>query len=82
MEFPIGPQRVCGPLCVAIMALATGTSLAWPQAHKTGWSFAGTTTTTLHRIACEGGVLGRLLGSVLTTLLSGPENSYALDVSA
>lgn len=47
---------------------------------KSGWSFAGTTT--VPAIRCEGGLLGRLFGAVLTGLLSGPENGYALTVSA
>jgi pimeloyl-ACP methyl ester carboxylesterase len=45
-----------------------------------GWSFTGTTT--LPKIRCEGGFLGSLFGFVLSSLLSGPENPYAIAVTA
>ncbi|MHB8492767.1 MAG: IPT/TIG domain-containing protein [Solirubrobacteraceae bacterium] len=62
------------------ISLGLADTLTREELVKTGWSFAGTTT--LPRIACEGGVLGRLLGSVLTTLLSGPESAFAITVKA
>jgi hypothetical protein len=43
-----------------------------------GWEFSGTMT--LPQIEC-GGPLGSLLGTLLSLLLSGPENTYALRVS-
>jgi alpha-tubulin suppressor-like RCC1 family protein len=45
-----------------------------------GWSFSGTTT--LPSIRCEGGLLGQLFGSVLTSLLSGPEDPYSISIRA
>ena len=44
-----------------------------------GWSFAGTTT--LPRFKCEG-FLGPIVGFLLTALISGPENPYAIKVTA
>jgi hypothetical protein len=46
---------------------------------RKGWSLSGTTT--LSRFKCAGGLLGSLFGGVLTSLLSGPENTFALSVS-
>ncbi|MDE3070520.1 MAG: hypothetical protein KGJ43_07305, partial [Acidobacteriota bacterium] len=43
-----------------------------------GWQFTGTAK--LPSFTCQNGILGRLFGWVLTTLLSGPENSYALRI--
>jgi hypothetical protein len=45
---------------------------------RTGWSFSGTTT--LPSLTCEGPLFGHLLGTVLNSLLSGPENPFSLDV--
>jgi hypothetical protein len=45
-----------------------------------GWSFAGSTT--IPKVKCEGGLLGGLFGAVLSTLLSGPENAYAIKITA
>jgi len=45
-----------------------------------GWSFVGTAT--LPSFKCEGGLLGRLFGQVLTTVLSGPENPYSISIEA
>ena len=39
------------------------------------WTFAGGVT--LPGFECKGGFLGTLFGAVLTSLLSGPENSYS-----
>jgi virginiamycin B lyase len=45
-----------------------------------GWSFTGTTT--LPRFKCEGGFVGAVAGWLLTFALSGPENPFAIRVSA
>jgi hypothetical protein len=45
-----------------------------------GWSFSGNTT--IPKIKCEGGLLGGLFGTVLSALLSGPENAYSLTIKA
>jgi hypothetical protein len=45
-----------------------------------GWSFTGTTT--VPKVRCAGGLLGDLFGDVLTHLLSGAGNPYALTIRA
>jgi hypothetical protein len=45
-----------------------------------GWSFSGITT--IPKVKCEGGFLGAPFGVVLSLLLSGPENPYAIKISA
>jgi hypothetical protein len=45
-----------------------------------GWSFAGSTT--IPKVKCEGGLLASLFGHVLSALLSGPENAYAIKITA
>jgi hypothetical protein len=55
-------------------------TLTRAQLLTSGWSFAGSTT--IPKVKCEGGLLGGLFGAVLSALLSGPENSYAIKVTA
>lgn len=45
-----------------------------------GWHFSGTVG--LPQFTCEGGFLPKLFALVLTLTLSGPENSYAISVTA
>ena len=60
------------------LALPLASTLTREELLLTGWSFSGTAT--LSTIHCEGGLLGRLFGAVLSALLSGPENAYALSI--
>jgi hypothetical protein len=63
------------------VALQLTDTLTREELLRKGWSFTGATT--LPRINCEGGPLGRgVLGFALSVLLSGPENSYSLKFSA
>lgn len=62
------------------IALNLTTTLTREELLSKGWSFTGTTT--LPKFKCEGGFLGSLFGLVLSTLLSGPENPYAIKVTA
>jgi alpha-tubulin suppressor-like RCC1 family protein len=62
------------------VALQLTDTLTREELLKKGWSFTGTTT--LPHLNCEAGPLGRVLGFVLSALLSGPENSYSLKFSA
>jgi hypothetical protein len=62
------------------LSLALSDTLSREALLKSGWSFAGATAIPPFR--CEGGLLGRLFGAVLTGLLSGPEDAYSLSVSA
>ncbi len=59
------------PLVLGLMS-----ALSREELLHTGWSFSGAAT--LPKIRCEGGLLGRLFGPILSALLSGPENAYAL----
>jgi hypothetical protein len=45
-----------------------------------GWSFNGTTS--IPRVKCEGGFLSGLFGVILTGLIAGPEDPYALTITA
>jgi alpha-tubulin suppressor-like RCC1 family protein len=45
-----------------------------------GWSFAGTAT--VPKLKCEGGLLGALFGAILSAQVSGPENAYAIKITA
>jgi outer membrane protein assembly factor BamB len=60
------------------IALSLTDTLTREELLTKGWSFNGTTT--LPSIACEGGLFGSFLGVVLSHLLSGPENPYALTI--
>jgi pimeloyl-ACP methyl ester carboxylesterase len=62
------------------IALNLTTTLTREELLTKGWSFTGTTT--LPKIKCGGGFLGSLFGFVLTGLLSGPENPYAIKITA
>ena len=62
------------------IALSLVDTLGREELLTTGWHFGGTST--LPRFKCEGGLLGRLFGQVLTELMSGPENSYTIGVGA
>jgi hypothetical protein len=62
------------------IALSLVDTLSREELLTTGWHFGGTST--LPRFKCEGGLLGRLFGQVLTELMSGPENSYTIGVGA
>jgi hypothetical protein len=66
--------------CATIEPLALGlaANLTREELLTTGWSFAGAAT--LARFRCEGALLGRLFGGVLTGLLSGEENAYAISI--
>jgi hypothetical protein len=66
--------------CAAMepLALTLVDNLTRAEFLSGGWSFAGTTT--LSRFRCQGGLLSALFGSVLSSLLSGPENAYSLAV--
>jgi len=68
--------------CVTTEALALNLTdrLTAEELLRNGMSFSGTTA--IPKVKCEGGLLGSLFGTVLTGLLSGPENSYALEVTA
>jgi hypothetical protein len=44
-----------------------------------GLSFSGTTT--LPKVTCTGGLLGSLFGPIITELMSGPNNPFALTIS-
>jgi hypothetical protein len=57
------------------LSLALATSLTHEQLFKTGWQFMGTTT--LPHVKCEG-QFGPIVGALLSLLLAGPENQYAL----
>jgi hypothetical protein len=62
------------------LSLALSDTLSREALLKGAWSFAGTIA--IPPLRCEGGLLGRLFGAVLTGLLSGPEDPYSLSVSA
>jgi hypothetical protein len=62
------------------VALALSDTLTHEELAAKGWSFSGSST--LPRFKCEGGFLSRPFGAILSALLSGPENSYALAVTA
>jgi hypothetical protein len=62
------------------VALGLIDTLTREELLKKGWSFTGTTT--LPRFNCEGGPSAKALSSLLSELLSGPENGYALKFSA
>ncbi len=62
------------------LALALSDTLTREGLLKQGWGFAGKTS--IPRVKCEGGFLGALFGDILTTLVSGPESPYALEVTA
>jgi hypothetical protein len=68
--------------CLSAKPLALGLvdNLTREELAKKAWSFAGSTT--IPRLKCEGGLLGGLFGVVLSALLSGPENAYAIHVTA
>ena len=57
------------------IALAVSTTLTQEELRATGWEFAGTTS--LPRIKCEGS-FGPLVGTLLSLLVTGPGNPYAL----
>ena len=57
------------------LSLALAASLTTEQLFKTGWGFTGKTT--IPRLKCEG-TFGPLVGTLVSLLLSGPENPYAL----
>lgn len=61
------------------LALDLTETLSDEELLHTGWSFAGSAA--VPKIKCEGGLLGSLFGVVLSGLLSGPENSYAIKVT-
>jgi hypothetical protein len=44
-----------------------------------GLTFSGTTT--LPSVSCSGGLLGSLFGPIITELMSGPNNPFALTIS-
>jgi hypothetical protein len=60
------------------LALGLVANLTREELLATGWSFTGAAT--LARFQCEGGLLGPLFGRVLTRLLSGEENAYAISI--
>lgn len=62
------------------LSLSLADTLTPEELFNTGWAFTGTAT--LPRFACEGGLLGRFFGEILSAVLSGPENAYSLRVSA
>jgi len=68
--------------CAGTEALALGLqqNLTREELLSKGFSFAGTTT--IPKLRCEGTFLGPFLGIALSALLSGPENAYALKITA
>jgi hypothetical protein len=60
------------------MALALKDTLSLEELLSDGWSFRGSTT--LSSFTCEGGLLGSAFGSLLSSELSGPENTYSLSI--
>lgn len=60
------------------LALELADTLTAEELLKSGWSFTGTSS--VPRFECHGGWLGHLFGAVLSALLSGPDNTYALSV--
>jgi hypothetical protein len=64
--------------CAAKEPLTLGLSdnPSFEELLSTGFSFTGTST--IPTFNCEGGLLGTLFGQVLSALLSGPENPYAI----
>ncbi len=63
----------------APIALNLTDTLTLQALRSTGWQFAGTTS--LSSLQCQGGLLGAVLGSALTGLLSGAGSSYSISVS-
>jgi hypothetical protein len=64
----------------APLSFALSDSLSREELLTKGWSFAGTAS--LPNFRCEGGFLGELFGRVLSALLSGSENPYAITIKA
>jgi hypothetical protein len=62
------------------VAFGLGGVLTLEELTRGNWNLMGSTT--LPSFRCEGGLLGSAFGSVLTSMLSGPENFYALTVRA
>jgi hypothetical protein len=62
------------------LALVLVDNLTREELLSKGWSFA--TSTTIPRIKCEGGLLGPYVGKFLTSRMSGPENAFAITVTA
>lgn len=62
------------------IGLGLSTTLTHEELVSKGWGFSGATT--VPPFQCEGGLLGSLFGRVLSALVSGPENQYAIQVSA
>ena len=61
------------------LALNLAEKLTREQLISGGWSFAGSTT--ISRFRCEPGLVGPVLAILLSAVLSGPSNPYAITVS-
>jgi hypothetical protein len=64
------------------LSLSLVDTLTTEQLLFKGWSFAGSTT--IPTFKCKGGLLGdsHFFGQFLTSSLSGPENAYAINITA